>query len=874
MVYVVNGVLASGVDMVLEKVFAGFALQVMYSIDHQEDLTQQRISDVHDRWDKLNESKNELLKMMQSFCEMAANLSTYSPEPSRRLNSFCYNGDDYEESTIPLNEIVSLVPSSIAITPVLPTEEPDDSLIIGDEDLSTILEKKIGRKNIKNKDSYDSNIDEPDLLVTPLSDTNEDECFDPSDDVNEIELLLHHDPSTPKMSFASILEGFTNEPPLEENDDLFDLESKENKWKKILYDAPIDDLITEDKIFDPGILETFFSPTYVNLPFKDRHYLFFTCVIRIFLPHFIYPVDSPFLLSYGSEDTIFDLEISAFHWHLIGVELSCALIGQANAIDEDVDEKLVQDLALNVDNVFQENDCDAFDSDVDEAPTAQTMFMANLSSAAHVYDEVNPSYDLDILSEVHDHDHSQDAVCEPHDEHEIHDSVQLNPVVDSHADYTSNSNMISYDQYVKDNAVPGEQVELYERQAKFELTEREQKINEQLRIVITDRNFKEESLKKELHSVKFQLASTINHNKLMVEEVTSLKKDFKQKENKYLEDFLDMKSLKEKVAIGYKNLLCLTRAKQVQHALYNGHEIIKDNHVPAIVHNTKDTLEIAKIIKRKMNDKMKDPECVNHKVKIVPHDYSKENFLATFTPQKQLTPKKIFWSQDLIKMKTEALKEHTTASRPIKALTVYPPNTPATLVPRVLPMKSQVKIHIFTLIQLFLEFDKTCKKRITPTGLTEGERGFEQTKECYLKESLPEHLKDKISLDAPGKLTGAKLNNCSRDANLSKDNSSPELPLEFRRSWLKLDERSREADLSKDISGPESPPELQRSWAYAKGLRYSSGNGGEVEYEDREEDVSIDALGVFLDDISNDKLIVDEGEEVTTSRFEEDIVGS
>ncbi|GJR52818.1 hypothetical protein Tco_1403339 [Tanacetum coccineum] len=44
-----------------------------------------------------------------------------------------------------------------------------------------------------------------------------------------------------------------------------------------------------------------------------------------------------------------------------------------------------------------------------------------------------------------------------------------------------------------------------------------------------------------------QLTSTINHNKSMVEEVTSLKKDFKQKENKYLEEFLDMKALKEKV---------------------------------------------------------------------------------------------------------------------------------------------------------------------------------------------------------------------------------------------------------------------------------------------------------------------------------------
>ncbi|GJV17348.1 integrase, catalytic region, zinc finger, CCHC-type containing protein [Tanacetum coccineum] len=490
--------------------------------------------------------------------------------------------------------------------------------------------------------------------------------------------------------------------------------------------------------------------------------------------------------------------------------------GQDNVVDEDVDEQPVQDLALNVDNVFQADDCDAFDSDVDEAPTAQTMFMANLSSADPVYDEASPSYDSDILSEVPDHDNYQDVVCEHHEVHEMHDDVQPNYVVDSHTDYASDSNMIPYDQYVKDNAVSvvqsnvssvpndaymmiinemheqtaqsvsankqnkvvnasltaelatyKEQVELYERRAKFELTEREQKIEEQLRIVITDRNIKEENLKKELHSVKMQLTSTINHNKSMVEEVTSLKKDFKQKENKYLEEFLDMKALKEKVedklykqdqslqtvhmlckpkpyydeqkkvAIGYKNPLCLTRAKQVQPALYNGHEIIKTNHVPAIVHNSEDTLEIAEITRKKMNEKMKDPECVKKKVKIAPHDYSKENYLATFTPQTQLTPEQIFWSKDLIKMKAEALKEQTPASRPIKALTVYPPNTPATLVPRVLPTKSQVKINIFALIQLFSEFEKTCKKRITPTGLTEGERGFEQTKECYLTEVIP-----------------------------------------------------------------------------------------------------------------------------------------
>nr|GEX30614.1 retrovirus-related Pol polyprotein from transposon TNT 1-94 [Tanacetum cinerariifolium] len=335
------------------------------------------------------------------------------------------------------------------------------------------------------------------------------------------------------------------------------------------------------------------------------------------------------------------------------------------------------DLALNMDNVFQADDCDAFDSNMDEAPTAQTMFMANLSSADPVTDEAGPSYDSDILSEVPDYEHYQDAACAHHEGHVTHDSVQLDHVGDSHADYTSDSNMIPYDRYVKDNEVPvvhsdassvptdafmmiyndmceshdqsvfnpsqntvvkhsltaklatyKEHVELYEQQAKFELTKREQKIDEQLRLVISDRNFKEETLKKELHSIKLQIASTINHHKSMVEEVMSLKKDFKQKENKYLEDFLDMKSLKEKPALynGYE--------------IIKDHEIIKDNHAPAIVHNSEDTLEIAEITMKKMNAKMNDPECVT-------------------------------------------------------------------------------------------------RKRITPTRLTEGERGFEQTKECYLKEVIP-----------------------------------------------------------------------------------------------------------------------------------------
>ncbi|GKA88049.1 reverse transcriptase domain-containing protein [Tanacetum coccineum] len=62
-------------------------------------------------------------------------------------------------------------------------------------------------EDIECKDSYDSNLDESTFLVTPLSDSNKDESLIPRDD---IEFLLHDDP------------------PFEENDDLFDLECKTN----------------------------------------------------------------------------------------------------------------------------------------------------------------------------------------------------------------------------------------------------------------------------------------------------------------------------------------------------------------------------------------------------------------------------------------------------------------------------------------------------------------------------------------------------------------------------------------------------------------------------------------------------------------------
>ncbi|GJU21422.1 retrovirus-related pol polyprotein from transposon TNT 1-94, partial [Tanacetum coccineum] len=315
--------------------------------------------------------------------------------------------------------------------------------------------------------------------------------------------------------------------------------------------------------------------------------------------------------------------------------------GQTNTFDDYVDEAPVQILALNEDNVFQADQCDAFDSDVDEAPTAQTMFMVNLSSANPIYDEAGPSYDSDILSEVQDHDNYLDSVGE-------------------------------YHEYVKDNAVQVVQSNVSSMP------------NDALMMIIND-----------THEQAAQCVSGNEQNKVVNESLTAklarykkqveiyekrassnFEKDFKQKENKYLEDFLYMKALKEKVedklfkqdqslqtvhmlckpkpfydekkkvAIGYKNPLYLTRAIQVQSALYNGHEIVKTNHALAVVHDSEDTLEIAEITRKRMLEKVKSPLCVEKKVKIAPPDYLKENYLETFTPQRHLTPEQIFWSPD------------------------------------------------------------------------------------------------------------------------------------------------------------------------------------------------------------------------------------
>ncbi|GKA07514.1 hypothetical protein Tco_0686738 [Tanacetum coccineum] len=115
--------------------------------------------------------------------------------------------------------------------------------------------------------------------------------------------------------------------------------------------------------------------------------------------------------------------------HKLRILQNKMLLMQAQENGVALDEEQLLFIAGGQDNVV--------DADVTEHRSHSTYHVhANLASAIPVYDKASPSYDSDILSEVPDRDNYQDAVCEHHEVHEMHDEVKPNYVVDSYADYT------------------------------------------------------------------------------------------------------------------------------------------------------------------------------------------------------------------------------------------------------------------------------------------------------------------------------------------------------------------------------------------------------------------------------------------------------
>ncbi|GJT05529.1 reverse transcriptase domain-containing protein [Tanacetum coccineum] len=252
----------------------------------------------------------EKLKMIKSSIDDFSSIKVYEEKSMTFSNPLFDSNDNFTFSN---DETLSDedVPEDNVKIYSNPLFKYDDEYI--SSDVNPFFDEVL--EDIESKDSYVSNLNELTLLVTPLSDANEDECFDPGGVINEIDAFLdmdistdiengYHDSKGDIIYLESLLidDTIPNLPP----------EVFLDHDPRSLKDEPDnDDLMTEDKVFNLEIWEIIFSPTYVKLTFEDRHYLSLTYVIRIFLPYFTYSVNS-FLLSSGSEDTIFDPGIPVF----------------------------------------------------------------------------------------------------------------------------------------------------------------------------------------------------------------------------------------------------------------------------------------------------------------------------------------------------------------------------------------------------------------------------------------------------------------------------------------------------------------------------------------------------------------------------------
>nr|GEZ93444.1 hypothetical protein [Tanacetum cinerariifolium] len=203
----------------------------------------------------MNDLMIELRETFQAWLQQqVVNFNSYTPEPShfQKIPIYCDDDDD-EKSYTPLRDIIIYeLPLCIAIIPVFSTEEPKDSLIMGDEHLDTIPEKESDEFI---KSSVENLVSSP----SESKDISDDECDLP---------LYDHFPKSHLVTFSNPLFDINND-FTSSDDELFSEEDVPMENFKIffnhLFDLDEEIISTEDS--DPFMEEIdFFLASDGSIP--------------------------------------------------------------------------------------------------------------------------------------------------------------------------------------------------------------------------------------------------------------------------------------------------------------------------------------------------------------------------------------------------------------------------------------------------------------------------------------------------------------------------------------------------------------------------------------------------------------------------------
>ncbi|GJU33755.1 hypothetical protein Tco_1182109 [Tanacetum coccineum] len=272
-------------------------------------------------------------------------------------------------------------------------------------------------------------------------------------------------------------------------------------------------------------------------------------------------------------------------WVALNEEHLTFLVDIGERVDSGTDVRVLTTTAI-----FQSYDIDAFDSVCDEPLTEQAAFMANLSS-----------YSSDVLFEEMS---NQVAKCNAVNQ----ENKTVNELLTAELERYK------------------EMIKFFKERHKFDLNAHKKYIDSQMRGIIIDRNEKFADFQKQILTLKLQLSANVESHKNLSTPVNVLKKETKEKQDKYIEEIIDLEK-KEKALenIVYK------QAQRKQPVLYCDSALAK-KHAPISVIDSKKTLDLAEATRLKMNEKQNDLIVKEKRVNITPIDYASLNKLYEHFP--------------------------------------------------------------------------------------------------------------------------------------------------------------------------------------------------------------------------------------------------
>ncbi|GJV25613.1 retrovirus-related pol polyprotein from transposon TNT 1-94 [Tanacetum coccineum] len=362
--------------------------------------------------------------------------------------------------------------------------------------------------------------------------------------------------------------------------------------------------------------------------------------------------------------------------------------------DPGVAEDLVTQTVITHNAAYQEDDLDAYDSNCDDFSTYKAILMANLSSyGSDVLSESEITSDSNIIPYSQRLLETQNAAVQDTNSSAQQDALILY-VFEQLSNQVTNYNKVNKDNLIANESLSAkletynERVKLQKERQNVDLSTREKLITDD---IIREKNAQFTDFEKEINYLKQTLSEKSKEKELLTKTFNVFKNESKEKE---------AKNIDKEIALEKK------KAQQIRPMLYDGSIIAKETNVISIA-DSEETLML---------------EEESRSIMLL-----KQNFGKRSVPQQELSDEQAF------RLQTSHPNTNQSDYSPVKIESH-----------RELPKVSLVNTSLKNLKYHLGQFDNVVKKQITLDALTEGECGFEHTKDVFVKEIITfvKNLKD------------------------------------------------------------------------------------------------------------------------------------